>query len=157
MASRSTRHNLGVAPHAWWRRKAPRTARACYSRKTDALNAFKDQNLDIVERWGMNRSASGGEFDAVNERYNLRGKKRVKTLAQALWAVMPGRPPYCLDKIDLATLNETTPAREGGGFRLPDEAAAERWKKGEERYWRSWQERKDRSFDLFGSRKARRP
>ena len=129
--------DLGRYVPNWWRQKSPRSGGACFARKTDALNVFVDNNLHVVEPWGIDRPASGGEFDAINERYDLRGKRRVRTLARALWEAMPPGAPYCLDEIDLATLNDTTPAKEAGGFRLPDEAAEWRWLKHEEGAYRS--------------------
>lgn len=94
--------------------------RVCYATRGEALRAFREANLDITERWHLHDKATGGEFDSINEKYELRGKKRVKTLAEAIDAALPRGRPYCLDRLDLEALNETTPGREIGPFRLPD-------------------------------------
>jgi hypothetical protein len=99
--------------------------RVCYVRRDHALRALVASNLDITESWGLEQKASGGEFDALNERYDLKGKgkRRVTTLAAALDRALPPGRPYCLDRIDLEALNETTPGRELGPFRLPEVVA----------------------------------
>jgi hypothetical protein len=109
-----------------WTRPQPgdREDRVCYTSKGAALRIFIAANRDQVERWGLDTLATGGEFDAVNERYKL--KKRVSKLRDALWAVMPAGRPFCLDRLDLDTLNETAPALEGEPFRLPDVVAEHR-------------------------------
>jgi len=110
----------------------------CYRRKADALNVFKDYNLHVTENWGglLQPDSTGATFDAINERYGLRGKKRVKSFAEAYWVAMPPHPPYCLDRIDIDTLNELPPAQEHGGFRLPDYVYDEIAQREEERYYR---------------------
>lgn len=91
----------------------------CYSTKRDAVKAFAVANRDVIDAWGgLFKTGSGGEFDAINERYGLKGKRRVTTIDKAIGAALPTRRPFCLDKLDLETLNETGPAREAP-FRLP--------------------------------------
>jgi hypothetical protein len=110
----------------------------CYRRKADALNVFKDYNHHVTENWGglLQPDSTGATFDAINERYGLRGKKKVKSFAEAYWVAMPPNPPYCLDRIDIKTLNELPPAQEHGGFRLPDYVYDEIAKREEARYYR---------------------
>jgi len=127
--------DLGRYVPGWWRKLTPADGSACFARKTDALKLFYDHNLQVIEPWGIDRTASGGEFDSINVKYDLRGKKRVKTLAKALWEAMPAGAPYCIDKIDLEALNDTTPAKEAGGFRLPDVAVERQLVEQEERYY----------------------
>jgi hypothetical protein len=96
----------------------------CYPTKRAAARAFIGANDHVIQEWGgLDLESSAGEFDAVNERYNLKGKRRVTTLAGAIWEALPKGKPYCLDRVDLDTLNETAPALELGAFRLPDVAA----------------------------------
>lgn len=92
-----------------------------YPRKSDAVRAFVDANLHVTEPWGLESKASGGEFDSINERYALTGRRKVRTLRQAIEAAAPsGGGPYYLDEFDLAALDDTAPGREHGPFRLPD-------------------------------------
>jgi hypothetical protein len=135
---RRPRRNLGRQPRQWWRQRPPAQDRVCYRTKTDALTAFLDTNYQIVENYGGPSYRVGpSEFDAINHKYSLRGKKAARTIAEAVWAAMPAGRPFCLDEIDLDALNDTSPAREAGmNFRLPDyvfeaQAAAE-----EERFYR---------------------
>lgn len=82
---------------------------------------FKAMALWLQERYGVNLDARDrAGFDAVNRAYELRGKRAAGSLREALAAVLPKGRPWCLERVDLATLNETTPAREAGGFELPD-------------------------------------
>lgn len=105
----------------WWEeRLGDRHDRVCYVTKGEALRAFVAANLDTVEAWGgLQATASGGEFDAINERAGLRGSRRVRTLAGVLWVALTGPAPYRLDRIALEDLNETSPGRDYP-FRLPD-------------------------------------
>ena len=104
--------------------RATDAQKVCYPTKRDAARAFIGANLEIVQGWGgLDQVSTGGEFDAINERYGLTGKKRARTLADAIWSALPARRPFCLDRVDLDALNETQPARELGAFRLPDVAA----------------------------------
>lgn len=110
----------------WWQRKSPKP-RLCYASKSDALRAFLDVNDAIVQGYGgMDYQVSPSEFDAINHKYALKGKRAVRTIADAVWIAMPQGKPYCLDRLDLDVLNDTSPAREAGAqFRLPDEAYLE--------------------------------
>lgn len=105
----------------WRRLPAPKKEAVCYTTKGEALRAFKDWNQRVIDAaGGLDQEMSKGEFDSVNERYGLKGKRKVRTVAQAMETVVPSGRPFCLDQIDLDTLNETTPAREAGPFTLPD-------------------------------------
>lgn len=108
-------------PQKWWLRPSP-APRACYRTKADALKAFLDANRDIVENYGgADYAQSPAEFDAINHKYGLKGKRAARSIADAVWYAMPVGKPYCLDRIDLDALNDTSPAREAGvAFRLPD-------------------------------------
>ena len=108
-------------PPKWWHRPSP-SPRACYRTKADALKAFLDTNSAIVENYGgADYEVSPSEFDSINHKYDLKGKRAARSIADAVWAAMPVGRPYCLDRIDLDALNDTSPAREAGvAFRLPD-------------------------------------
>ena len=123
----------------WWRKATPEEDRVCYETKTKALKAFLDTNYEIVQNYGgVDYGASPSEFDAVNHKYNLRGKRAATTIAQAVWAAMPEGKPYCLDRIDLDALNDTSPARESHlAFRLPDYVYESGLAAEEEKYYRS--------------------
>ena len=113
----------GRAPANWWRAKPPGDQRACYATKTAALTTFLDVNRDVSQNYGgVDYRVSPSEFDAINHKYDLRGKSAARTIAEDVWAAMPEHKPYCLDRIDLDALNDTSPAREGMAFRLPDHA-----------------------------------
>ena len=123
----------------WWRKATPEEDRVCYDTKTKALKAFLDTNYEIVQNYGgVDYAVSPSEFDAINHKYNLHGKRAVRTLAQAVWAAMPEGKPYCLDRIDVDTLNDTSPSRESHlAFRLPDYVYEAEFAAEEERYHRS--------------------
>lgn len=95
--------------------------RVCYASRAELARAF---GRWLGERYGAGLESGAGKdsrgFDAVNEKYELKGRRKVRTLRAAILAVCPSRGPFCLDAIDLKTLNESTPAREAGGFELPD-------------------------------------
>ena len=109
-------------PTPWWLDTEPFDENAvCYPTRSQALRAFVDANQHAIDAaGGLRQVATDGSWDAVNERYGLRGRAKVKSVREALEAVMPAGKPYCLDQLDLETLNETRPAQEAGGFRLPD-------------------------------------
>lgn len=108
-----------TAPADWTAARDESSAdKVCYASKGQALRVFVAWNEHTVESWGLDTKATGGEFDAVNERHGLKGAKRVTTLRGALVRALDGKP-YCLDRIDLEMLNETQPGREHP-FRLPD-------------------------------------
>lgn len=115
-------------PTPWYEDPRPVDEQAvCYPTRSQALRAFVDANQDVIDRaGGMMQIATDGSWDAVNERYGRRGRNKVRNVRGALEAVMPTGKPYCLDQIDIETLNETRPAQEAGGFRLPDVVAEER-------------------------------
>lgn len=129
-------HSTQVA--GWWTKTAPEDDRVCYSTKTKALKAFLDTNYEIVQNYGgADYEVSPSEFDAINHKYNLRGKQVAKTIAEAVWAAMPEGKPFCLDQIDVDALNDTSPARESHvGFRLPDYIHEAAFAAEQERYYR---------------------
>jgi hypothetical protein len=133
----SRAHSTQLA--GWWRKAAPEEDRVCYDTKTKALKAFLDTNYEVVQNYGgADYAVSPSEFDAINHKYNLRGKRAAKTIAEAVWAAMPEGKPFCLDRIDVAALNDTSPARESHlGFRLPDYVYEADYAKEEEQYYRS--------------------
>ncbi len=99
---------LDAPPRLWWRTPIPRKQQVCYRTKTDALNVFRNHNQDVIDTYGGEDAPHGpAEFDAINERFNLRGKRRVRTTAGALWYALVGGPPWCLDNIDVDLLNQT--------------------------------------------------
>lgn len=109
----------------------------CYRAKVDALQAFRDANRRIIDQWGgIDQQARPADFDAVNRRYGLEGKHQVRTLARAMWTVMPPHPPFCLDTIDLEALNDTAPGQRGQGFVLPEWAYEQIARREEARYYR---------------------
>ncbi len=123
----------------WWRKAAPEDDRVCYDTKTKALKAFLDTNYEIVQNYGgADYAVSPSEFDSVNHKYSLSGKRAAKTIAEAVWAAMPEGKPYCLDRIDVDSLNDTSPARESDlSFRLPDHVYMDQYAAEQERYYRS--------------------
>jgi hypothetical protein len=137
-------------PHYWWEKPPPKTSRLCYRTKTAALNAFLDVNRDVVENYGGSNYRVGvAEFDAINHKYGLKGRHAARTIVQAVWAAMPPGRPYCLDEIDVETLNNTSPAQQWEGiyFRLPDYVYEAQAAKEQERYYRE---------NLFGRRVRQR-
>jgi len=135
-SSRGGAHSTQVA--GWWRRAAPEEDHVCYDTKTKALKAFLDTNYDIVQNYGgADYEVSPSEFDAVNHKYGLRGSRVATTIAQAVWAAMPEGKPFCLDRIDVDVLNDTSPAHESGSlFRLPDHVYDSEYARGLERHYR---------------------
>jgi len=136
------RPNLSVPP--WWRSSSPAPA-ACYPTKTALAKAIADRNIDLVEHWGgLERETGPGEFDSLNEKLELRGRRKIRSLGQAIWAAIPAGKPFCHEAVDWGALNETTPAAaEGYRFEIPDEAIAEAGEEGEARYWRELQEQEE--------------
>lgn len=110
-------------PAGWWR-KRPKKDQPCYATKSAALAKFLDVNYEIVENYGgADYKVGPSEFDAINRKYDLKGKRAARSIAEAVWAAMPVGKPYCLDRIDLDALNDTGPVHESGvPFRLPDVA-----------------------------------
>lgn len=122
----------------WWRKAGPQEDHVCYDTKTKALKAFLDTNYEIVQNYGgVDYEVSPSEFDSVNHKYNLHGKKAATTIAKAVWAAMPEGKPFCLDRIDLDALNDTSPARESHlAFQLPDYVHEAGIAAEEEKYYR---------------------
>lgn len=90
--------------------------------RRDVLRLFAESNAHAIDAaGGLDQVSSDGSFDAVNQRYGLAGVRRVRTMRQAIDAVLPTGRPFRIAAIDVETLNETRPAQEAGGFRLPDE------------------------------------
>lgn len=120
--------DLGRPKDPWWRFSRPRERKRCYPIKRDALRVFLDANRRLVDHYGgPDQRESPAEFDAINHRYGLRGRRAVRTIADAVWEAMPAGAPYCVDAIDIEALNDTSPAREartslGVEFQLPEEA-----------------------------------
>lgn len=129
-------------PDRWWNKKPPAEDKMVYKTKTDALNKFLDYNWNVVEQWGgPNRKDLPTEYEAINHKYDLKGKRAITTLAQAVWWSMPGPKPWRLENIDVNLLNETMPGihaqRETGvGFRLPDFAEEQLMAEAEADWWR---------------------
>jgi hypothetical protein len=117
-----TRASLRPPPPGWHRRPTPTTDQPCYPTKADALKAFLDANSDIVENYGgADYAQSPSEFDSINHKYGLKGKRAARSIADAVWYAMPMGKPYCLDRIDLDTLNGISAVVHGEAeFRLPD-------------------------------------
>jgi hypothetical protein len=131
---------FGRMPARWYDRQPPRRDKVCYRTKSAALNKFRDWNYAIIEDYGgISYNVSPAEFDAINHFYGLKGKRAVRNIAQALWAVMPPGRPFCLTDIDLDTLNRTSPAREARReFQLPDYVHDWLAMRQQERYYRSY-------------------
>lgn len=110
----------------WYTKPRPGANRLCYPTKTKALLVFLDHNWQMVEEWGgPGRVEDPTAFEAINEEHGLLGRRRVDSLAKALWWVMPSGRPFCLDNMNLELLNATDAAahgfRERGmRFALPD-------------------------------------
>ena len=129
---------LSRAPSDWWRRPIPTEQRRCYLSKADALNVVRDTNRRLIEEWGgMDAVSTGGEFDAINHRYGLRGKDQVKSIADALWVTMPTGRPFCIDDLDIDALNATSPGQRGAGFQLPEWVIDEQIEREADRYYAS--------------------
>lgn len=134
---------LDAPPKNWWRRKPPKRERLCYRKKSDALRLFLDANYQTIESYGgAGYRQSCEEFDSINHRYSygLKRKPCARSIAEAVWYALPGSgqgggPPYCLDELDLETLNQTDPGLYHGGFRLPDSAEEAILSRDQERRW----------------------
>lgn len=106
-------------------RRAELEARAlngklCFRTKAAMTKAFKEANLHVTQ--SCQRDPTGQEFDPVNHRYDRAGKRLARSCDDAIRIASPTRKPYCLDLVDLGTLNELDVARQRGGFRLPPAA-----------------------------------
>jgi hypothetical protein len=127
-----------LAAPPWWRNPPPSDYyRRCYRTKSQALHAFASLNEDVIQQYGgLNVVDDGGGFDSTNARYGLRGKKRARTIADAIWESLPKGRPFCLDRIDIETLNANQAVEYAGGFRIPDHVLEWQQRQIEERYWR---------------------
>lgn len=135
------REMLSVMPKNWWMRKTPKRAKVCYRSKADALNVFREYNRDVIDNYGGESAQhTPSEFDALNLKHDLSGKNRVRTIAEALWISIPAVRPFCLDEIDIDTLNETAVGRGHHiGFRLPDFVEEAEIQKQETEYWQRFE------------------
>jgi hypothetical protein len=110
-----------------------------YQKKRDALNVFLDWNRAIVDDYGgEGQKHSPASFDAINHRFDIRGKRRVDTIAKAVWWALPSGSPYYLEDIDVELLNQTAPAiynQRGLSFSLPDYAEEARLLEQQAEYW----------------------
>lgn len=96
--------------------------------RRDVVRVFAEANAHAIDAaGGMDQVSSDGSFDAVNQRYGLAGVRRVRTMREAIDAVLPTGRPFKVEAIDVATLNETRPAQQAGGFRLPDDIEERLW------------------------------
>ena len=134
----------------WWEKPHPKNEnRIAYQTKTDALNVFADHNRTIIDDYGGEGMVHSPEsFEAINHLNGLKGKRRVNTIAKALWWALPsGGPPWYLEDIDVELLNRTAPAiynQRGLSFHLPDFAEQERLLAQEEAYnMERWEERQE--------------
>ena len=126
-------------PTDWWSGRPPAGEFACYKTKTDALNVFLHYNWRIVEESFRGPDYSHGYegFDNINHRYGLKGKRRVDTLAKAVWWSLAGPKPWCLANIDVDQLNDTDIAqRAEAGFALPEWAEEQQLMEEQEQWWR---------------------
>jgi len=143
---------LEGAPPNWWKQSLPKSAysRRCFRTKTDALRVFVDYNRETIDRYGGESAVHRpAEFDAINWRYELKGKRKVRTIGDAIWEALRGERPWCLDEIDVDLLNQTTPGQYGTGFRIPGWAEEERLVSGEEAYYEDQAIREGRITDCF--------
>lgn len=123
----------------WWQARGPVDVEARkHSTKIDALRAFASDPInartleefsiypDPSARARMYRTCSG-EFDAVNERYDLKGPKKVCSIDDALWNLLPRRRDgFYVEDVDLDTLNTIAEtAQTSGRFRMPEPIAAQ--------------------------------
>lgn len=121
------------APKGWFRRPAPRTRQVCYRTKADALNVLREHNQGVIDAHsGIDFKHRPADFDAINHKYDLRGRQRATTIAEAFWESLRGGPPYCLDEVDLEALRETLPRLE-----LPDFVHEARWEREAWEHYRS--------------------
>lgn len=116
----SAKHSLYAMPDRWWETKVPRENKLCYRTKTEALRKFMDWNFAVIDDYGgPTAKGSRGEFDALTK-YEV----APTDISEALWVALPAPPrgrQFCLDDIDLAALNDTSPGRDHPvGFQLPD-------------------------------------
>lgn len=109
----------------WFRKPLPKDPyKLAYKRKRDALNVFLEHNRAIVDDYGgASMKHSPESFEAINHKFDIKGKRRVDTIARAVWWALRGPGPYYLEDIDIHLLNETAPAiynQDGLIFEIPD-------------------------------------
>jgi hypothetical protein len=106
----------------WWLdTRHVREEAICYPTRTLALRVFKEANRGAIDRaGGMDQISTDGSWDPINESTGRKGERKVRTVREAIEAAMPPGRPWCLDRIDLETLNECRPIAEAGGLTLPD-------------------------------------
>lgn len=147
-------------PKLWWRKSLPKRAfsKVCFRTKTDALNVFADYNRTTIDAYGGEDALHRpSEFEAINHLHDLKGKRKVRTIAQALWeSLRTKRAPYCLDEIDVQILNRTAPGEKGVGFQLPDVAQEAALVSEEEPYYESQAIEEGRITDCFNVRRRGR-
>lgn len=137
------KHQLYAMPRRWWIPDPGKAQKDCYQSKTEALIRFAHYNARVINNYsGIDHSESPAEFDAINAKHGLTGKNRVTNISEALWVSMPPGRPYCLTRIDLETLNATSPAREdptGVGFQIPDYAEADQHNRDQREHYLTYQ------------------
>lgn len=124
--SRKIRKGKGLegGPANWWIPRPPRP-KLCYRSKSAALRDFVDANHGLISGRGLDYPSPPEAFDAINRKYGLKGKRAAKSIADAIWEAMPKGRPFCLDRIDIDTLNEIDLVKmddQGRSFQLPDHA-----------------------------------
>jgi len=133
----------------WWLEKHPRdVTKIAYRRKRDALNVFMDWNQRLIDLAfnGPSQEHPADSFDNFNQKYDLKGKRKINTFAKAVWFALPAGTPYYLEDIDVDMLNETSPMRhnaEEGQLTIPDFAEERRLVDLEAAYWQ------DKYGDVF--------
>jgi hypothetical protein len=124
------RHQLYSMPRRYWVPDPSKAEKNCYQNKAECLMRFAKYNSRVIDNYsGMEHDESPAEFDAINAKHGLKGDNRVTNISQALWVSLPPGRPYCLDNIDIETLNRTSPALEDPqkiGFLIPDYAIIDR-------------------------------
>lgn len=127
---------------SYYKRKAPKDpTQISYRTKRDALRVFIDWNASIIDDAfsGVSAKQPYDSFDNINHKFGIKGKRRVDTLAKALWWILPSGSPYYLEDIDVDILNETSPMRHNTDqyLTLPDYAEERRLLEQEQEYWES--------------------
>ena len=125
----------------WWQARGPVNVGARrHKTKIDAMRAFAADpiNARTLEEFALYADPSSrarlyracsGEFDAVNQRYDLTGARKVCSIDDALWHLTPkrGREGFFVEDIDLQTLNAIADAAQTAGrFRMPEPIAEAR-------------------------------
>ena len=81
-AVQALRGQLEKPPQGWQTRwPYPRRQKVCYRRKSDAVKVLLDRNQRLVDTYrGADAFVGYSEFDAINARFGLKGKRRVGTI-----------------------------------------------------------------------------